>query len=79
MGLDQTYQVHKPSAAAPNAIQDAKKLYIDRFGKPAFERRLRDGVALRWVNIEGYSVPMSLDVDLEIVQGTLHITCGTTF
>jgi hypothetical protein len=79
IGLDETYRVHKPSAAAPNAIQNVRKIYIDRFGKPTFENRLPDGVALAWATTEGNSIPVSQNVIIQIVQGTLHVTCGTSF
>jgi hypothetical protein len=80
IGLDQTYQVHKPSAAAPNAIENVRKIYIDRFGKPAFEKRLPDGVALAWATTQGNSTPVSQNnVIIQIVQGTLQVTCGATF
>jgi hypothetical protein len=78
-GLDQIDQVRQPIAAGPNAIQETRKIYIDHFGKPKFERQMPDGVALTWVITEGYSTPIAQNVIIHIVQGTLHVTCGTAF
>ncbi|KJC40026.1 hypothetical protein UP06_27955 [Bradyrhizobium sp. LTSP857] len=78
-GLDQAQQVKKPTAAGPNAIQDARNAYIERFGKPTFENRYRpDSVTLTWVTKDG-PVPVAQDVIIEIVRGDLHIRCGLTF
>jgi hypothetical protein len=74
VGLDEIYRVHKPMAAGPDAIQNARKIYVDRF-----ENQLPDGVALTWVNTEGNSIPASQNVIIQIVQGTLHVTCGNSF
>ena len=79
MGLDQIDQVRKPIAAGLNAIQDTRKIYIDRFGKPTFEKQVPDGVALVWVTTAGNSIPIARNVIIQIVQGTLHVTCGTAF
>jgi hypothetical protein len=78
-GLDAVMQVQAPIAAGPNAVQDTRKSLIDRFGAPAIERQILDGVALTWFTTEGSSVPIGRNVDIQIVQGTLHITCGITF
>lgn len=79
VGLDQIFQAREPIAAGLTAIQDTAKMYIDRLGKPTFEKQVSDGIALTWVTVEGNSVPIAWNVDLQIVQGTLHVTCGTTF
>ena len=78
-GLDAVLQVQAPIAAGPNAVQDTRKSLIDHFGEPAFERQMPDGVALAWVTTEGSSVPIGRNVNIQIAQGTLHITCGSTF
>jgi hypothetical protein len=57
--LDQIDQVQKPITAGVNAIQDTRKIYIDRFGKPTFEKQMPDGVALTWVTKEGNSIPIA--------------------
>jgi hypothetical protein len=79
IGLDEIIRVHKPMAAGPNAIQNARKIYVDRFGRPTFENQLPDGVALTWVTTEGNSIPASQNVIIQIVQGTLRVTCGNSF
>jgi hypothetical protein len=79
IGLDQIDRVQKPIAAGVNAIQDIRKIYIDRFGKPMFEKQMPDGVALMWVTKEGNSIPIARNVIIQIVQGTLQVTCGTAF
>ncbi|KJC55673.1 hypothetical protein UP10_39015 [Bradyrhizobium sp. LTSPM299] len=78
-GLDQIVQAREPVAAALNAIQDTRKIYIARLGKPTFEKQVLDGVTLSWVTTEGNSIPIARNVVLQIVQGTLHVTCGTAF
>ena len=78
-GLDQADQVKKPTAAGPNAIQDARSAYIDRFGKPTFENHYRsDSVTLTWVTKDG-SVVVAQNVIIQIVRGDLHVTCGLAF
>jgi hypothetical protein len=79
VGLDQTVQLRKPIAASPNAIQDMRKEYIDRFGKPSFETQVHDGVTLTWVTTEGSSIPLARNVTIQVVVGALHVTCGTAF
>jgi hypothetical protein len=79
VGLDEIFEAHKPMAAGPNAIQNAKKVYVDRFGAPTFEDQLSDGVALAWVAKKGNSIPTAQNVIIQIIQGTLHVTCGETF
>jgi hypothetical protein len=79
VGLDRIYQVRKPIAADINAIQDTRKVYIDRFGEPIFEKQVPDGIALTWVTTEGNSIPIARNVIVQIVQGNLHVTCGITF
>jgi hypothetical protein len=75
-GLDQAYQVKKPTAAGPNAIQDARKVYIERFGKPTFENYyLPDSVTLTW----GTKDALAQNVNIQIVRGDLHVTCGLAF
>ena len=78
-GLDQIDQVRKPIVAGPNAIQDTREIYIDRFGKPTFKKQVPDGVVLTWVTKERHSIPIVRNVIIQIVQGTLHVTCGTAF
>jgi hypothetical protein len=78
-GLEGIFEAHKPMAAGPNAIQNARKIYIDRFGAPTFENQLLDGVALTWVTTQGNSVPAAQNVIIQIIEGTLHVTCGETF
>ncbi len=78
-GLDQVYQVKRPAVAGPNAIQEARNAYIERFGKPTFENRYRpDSVTLTWVT-KGGPVPVAQNVIIQIVRGDLHVTCGLTF
>lgn len=78
-GLDQAYQVKKPRAAGPNAIQDTRNAYIERFGKPTFDNRYRpDSVTLTWVTKDG-PVPVAQNVIIQIVRGDLHVRCGLTF
>jgi hypothetical protein len=77
-GLDQAYQVKKPTAAGLNAIQEARNAYIERFGKPTFEHHLPDGVTLAWVTKDG-SAPVAQNVIFQIVRGDLHVTCGLAF
>jgi hypothetical protein len=79
IGLDQIDQVQKPIAAGVNAIQDTRKIYIDRLGKPTFEKQMPDGVVLTWVTKEGNSIAIARNIIIQIVQGTLHVTCGTVF
>ena len=79
IGLDQVIEKAKPLPADPNAIQNARKVYVERFGQPSFEKRLPDGVALTWVVTEGYSTPIAQTVVVEIIQGSLHVTCGGAF
>jgi hypothetical protein len=79
LGLDGIFEVHKPMAAGPNAIQNARKLYVDRFGTPTFENQLSDGVTLTWVATKGNSIPTAQNVAIQIIQGTLRVTCGKTF
>jgi len=75
-GLDQAYQVKKPTAVGPNAIQDARKVYIERFGKPTFENYyLPDSVTLTWVTKDA----LAQNVNIQIVRGDLHVTCGLAF
>lgn len=78
-GLDAVVQVQAPIAAGPNAIQDTRKSLIDHFGEPASERQMPDGVALAWFTTQGNSVTIGRNVNIQIVRGTLHITCGSTF
>jgi hypothetical protein len=79
VGLDQADQVKKPSAADPNAIQEARNAYIERFGKPTFEHHyLPDSVTLTWVTKDG-SVPVAQSVIIQIVRGDLHVKCGLAF
>jgi hypothetical protein len=76
VGLDQAYQVKKPTAAGTNAIQGARNAYIERFGKPTFENHyLPDSVTLTWVTKDG----LAQNVIIQIVRGDLHITCGLAF
>jgi hypothetical protein len=79
-GLDQAYQVKKPAAAGPNAIQDARNAYVERFGKPTFEsdRSLPDSVTLTWVTKDG-PTPVAQNVSIRIVGGDLHVSCGLAF
>jgi hypothetical protein len=77
-GLDQVEQVRAPIAAGPNAVQDTRKSWVDHFGEPAFVKQMPDGVALVWVT-EGNSTPIARNVSIQIVQGTLQITCGLAF
>jgi hypothetical protein len=79
VGLDEIFEVHKPMAAGPNAIQNARKIYVDGFGTPTFENQLSDGVALTWVATKGNSIPTAQNVIIQIIQGTLYVTCGETF
>jgi hypothetical protein len=79
VGLDGTFGVNKPMAAGPNAIESARKIYVDHFGAPTFEHQLSDGVALAWVTTKGSSIPTAQNVIIQIIQGTLHVTCGETF
>ena len=79
IGFDQVVQVRKPTIASQNAIQDTRKIYIDRFGKPKFEKQVPDGIALTWITAEGSSTPIARNVTIQIVEGTVHVTCGTTF
>jgi hypothetical protein len=77
-GLDQAYQVKKPTAAGPNAIEDTRNTYVERFGKPTFENRRPDSLTLTWVVKDG-PVPVAQNVTIEIVRGDLHVTCALTF
>jgi hypothetical protein len=78
-GLDQADQVKKPTAAGPNAIQDARNAYIERFGKPTFEHNYGpDSVTLTWVTKDG-SAPVAQNIIIKIVRGDLHVTCGLAF
>src|SRR5215475_8980666 len=73
IGLDQAYQVKKPEVAGPNAIQDARSAYIERFGKPTFEsNNLPDSATLTWVTKDG-PVPIAQNVIVQIVRGDLHV------
>jgi len=78
IGLDQTTQVRIPQAAGLNAIQDARNFFIDRFGKPTFEKQVSNGADITWV-IGGNSNAIARSVDIQIVQGAVHVTCGTAF
>ncbi len=78
-GLDQIVQVREPIAAGISTTQDTRKAYIARLGEPTFEKQRPDSVTLTWVTAEGNSIPIARDIVLQIVQGTLHVTCGTTF
>jgi len=77
-GLDQAYQVKKPTAAGPNAIEDSRNTYVERFGKPTFENRRPDSITLTWVARDG-PAPVAQNVTIEIVRGDLHVTCALTF
>jgi hypothetical protein len=80
VGIDMIFETNnKPEAAGPDAIQNTRKILIDRFGEPKFERQLPDGVALVWVVTEGYATPEAKNIILQLVEGTLHITCGSAF
>jgi hypothetical protein len=52
-GLDQAYQVKKPTAAGPNAMEDTRNAYVERFGKPTFENRRPNSLTLTWVTKDG--------------------------
>ena len=78
-GLDQAYQVRKPGAAGPNAVQDARNAYVDRFGTPTFENHYRpDNITLTWVAKDG-SVLLAQNITIQIVRDVLHVTCGLAF
>ena len=78
-GLDQAVQVKSPTTASPNAVQDARNAYIDRFGQPTFENHYRpDSVTLTWVTKDG-SVPVAQNVFIQVVRGDLHVKCGLAF
>ena len=77
-GLDQAVRVERPTAAGPNAMQDARNAYIERFGETTFENHYRpDSVTLTWVTKDGF--PVAQNVIIQIVQGELHVTCGLAF
>jgi hypothetical protein len=78
-GLDETIELQKPMAAGRNAVENARKIYVDRFGIPTFEHQLSDGVVLTWVNTNGKSIPVAQNVHIQIIQGALQVTCGISF
>jgi len=78
IGLDQITQVRMPQAAGLNAIQDARNFFIDRFGKPTFEKQVSNGADITWV-IRENSNTIARSVNIHIVRGTVHVTCGTAF
>ena len=77
VGLEGTFRVNEPMPAGPNAIESARKLYVDHFGAPTSEHQMSDGVALVWVTTKGS--PAVQYVDIQIIQGTLHVWCAKTF
>jgi hypothetical protein len=70
-------QVREIIVAGPNAVANARTIWIDALGEPTTERPIPNGVALAW--LESNSTSILRHVDLQMIGGALHITCGLSF
>jgi hypothetical protein len=70
-------QVREPIVVGPNSVASTRKSWIDALGEPTIERQIPYGVALAWLETSASSTVRHIDI--QAIDGALHVTCGLSF